>query len=126
MFGIDDMLLGAVAGSILGFAGQKDTNNTNVQLSRETRDWQERMSNTAYQRAVGDLGKAGLNPMLAYSQGGASTPNMSAPTVGNAIGAGVASGSQAAQAIHAVESAKQAKETTLQIAAQTKRLSRRL
>lgn len=38
------------------------------------RDWQQNMSNTAYQRSMGDMRAAGLNPMLAFSQGGASTP----------------------------------------------------
>jgi hypothetical protein len=37
-------------------------------------EFQKEMANTAYQRGTADMIKAGINPMLAYSQGGASVP----------------------------------------------------
>lgn len=55
------------------------------------RNWQEYMSNTAYQRATADMRSAGLNPILAYSNGGATTPAGS-----SAHGASVSGGSNVA------------------------------
>lgn len=51
------------------------TNQFNAAEAQKNRDYQTQMSGSAYQRAIEDMKKAGLNPMLAYSQGGASTPS---------------------------------------------------
>jgi hypothetical protein len=66
--------LPGIASGVLGYLGAQKQNATAKQIAREQMAFQERMSNTAYQRAMEDMKKAGLNPMLAFSKGGASSP----------------------------------------------------
>ncbi len=63
-------------GSLLGFGSGVATNIASAREAQKQRDWQERMSNTAWQRQAKDLQKAGLNRILGYTKGqSATTPS---------------------------------------------------
>lgn len=114
--------IGQMIGGWLGYKGQKDTNEANIQLGREQMDFQREMSNTAYTRAVTDMKNAGLNPMLAYQQGGASTPQGAMPQVQNKIGAAVSTAKQGADTALSLQQMAASKAQIEQTEAQTKQI----
>lgn len=72
----------AVGGALIGQEGQEDTNEANAGINsaqqaynareaHNNRVFQEAQRTTQYQTAMYDMEQAGLNPMLAYQNGGA-------------------------------------------------------
>lgn len=72
-------------GPILNYLGGQDANQTNEDIASANQYFQARARETQYQVAVEDMKKAGLNPMLAYSQGGAGNLQGSTAHVENAM-----------------------------------------
>ena len=76
--------LGSIMQGVYNHIENSVAMNFNSTEAMKNREWQEHMSNTAYQRAVADMKEAGLNPILAFQNGGASTPGGSAGTISGA------------------------------------------
>jgi len=85
-FGPWGTVIGAGIGAASSLFGGKKQNDANEKMAQQQMDFQERMRKTQYQTAVADLKAAGLNPMLAYSQGGAGTPQGATAQMGNPLG----------------------------------------
>lgn len=93
----EGLLSGVVSGA-LAYKGAKEANKANLKIAREQMGFQERMSNTAYQRTIADMQAAGINPMLAYMQGGASSPGGASAEMKNELSGAVNSAVEARRA----------------------------
>jgi len=112
-----------LAGEIIG-------NRSRSKEAKKDRAFQERMRNTSWQAGVEDLKKAGLNPALAYSQGGAAQPGGAMAQQSDVISGAVSSAQHArrlqselrlmnTQEIKAYEEAKLSKTMAGESAART-------
>lgn len=82
-------VVGQLANTALNYYSARETDDHNSDMAAEQMAFQERMSNTAYQRSMDDMRAAGLNPILAYRQGGASSPAGSSYAAQNGYSGGL-------------------------------------
>lgn len=109
MFG---SIIGGLISGGLGFLGGERRNSAAQEAAEAQMSFQERMSSTAYQRSMADMKAAGLNPILAYKQGGASSPAGAMPDVVDSVGAGISSARMGAMAKAELEQLRASTETT--------------
>lgn len=101
---------------------QRDINAQNLASTKEQMEFQERMSSTAYQRATKDMSAAGLNPMLAFSQGGASTPGGASVKLENPAAVGMGSAAQAASVASSLQAMQASQANIEQVRATTDKI----
>lgn len=95
----------SLAGGIMG-------NKASAKEAEKNRDFQEEMSNSAFQRQVQDMRLAGINPMLAAKVGGASTPTGSQASQSDFVTPAVNAGTSAYNASLQTQAVKANVENT--------------
>lgn len=105
-------LLSKVAGPLLSgglqYLGGREQRQASSAISQKQMDFQERMYGQRYQLQMADMRKAGLNPILSYSQGPPGAPAGAGIPAQDMIGPAVNS---AKQALRLTNELKQMKAT---------------
>ena len=99
---------GSLISGLFGRKGAKDQNIASAEQAQKQMDFQERMSNTAHQRAMADLKKAGLNPILA-ARSPASSPGGAMAQQFNEAASAMQAASQQASINQQLQNIKQTK-----------------
>jgi len=92
-----------------GMLDQKESDSYNSAEAAKQRDASLNASSTTYQRTMADMQAAGLNPMLAYSQGGSSVGSMASTQRTNVVD----SGGNSAAAYRSAEAAERSSLASL-------------
>lgn len=96
--------------AVASWLGQRGANKANKKMAREQMAFQERMSSTAYQRATADMKKAGINPMVAFQQGGAAAPGGASARMENELEPAVSSAKAGVMMKSELESMRSSRE----------------
>ncbi|WNK13568.1 MAG: DNA pilot protein [Microvirus sp.] len=127
MFGIDDAIIGAGISGIASYFGGQSRNQAQAEQANSANEFSAKQFATRYQTTTADMQAAGLNPMLAYSQGGGSPPTGQQASVSDAISPAVESarssyavGNQAKLIGAQVEATKASAEASSAQAAKTR------
>jgi len=111
---------GSLGAGALAYLGTQSTNRANAKMAQKQMDFQERMSNTSFQRSIADARAAGVNPMFALGHG-ASTPPGARSESENALASGANSALDAARSFGelqnlAAQNSKLKADTALSVA----------
>jgi len=88
--------IAAAAGLATSALGAQQANKFNKREAQKNRDFQQAMFSTRYQMTMADMKAAGLNPILAYKQGGGNPPGGSLARGAENIGSAGIAGASAA------------------------------